>query len=140
MLPDVFSEAGESFGVAIRAAFIEVSRPGFDFPRSARRLGVFQDPGKDFAVAFAGSQLLEQGVGIESEKADEGMVGRGVVVVLAVLLGELGASLVEHPGKDGETAEAGMGAARRALGQVSVGYLSAYIFRWVEVKERLCRR
>ena len=115
MLPDVFGETGKRFGVAVRAAFVEVGRPSFHFSRSARSLGVFQDPGQDFAVTLAGSQLFQHRRGVKAEEANKVSVGGGVVDVLPILVGHCRPALVDHTGEDGKT-ESGVGTTGRALG------------------------
>ena len=38
VLPNVFGEAGQSFGIAIRSPLFHLGRPGFDFPWRMRGL------------------------------------------------------------------------------------------------------
>ncbi len=54
------------------------------------------DPFKDFAVTFAGGQLLQKGFGIKTQEPDQMLVGAGIVFVLAVFLGEGRPALVER--------------------------------------------
>src|SRR5258707_10454677 len=58
---DKFGKKLERLGVAVWPALFKICRPGFDFPRSPRGFGMGLDPFKDFAVAFAGNQLLQKG-------------------------------------------------------------------------------
>ena len=66
------------------------------------------NPFKDFAIAFAGGQLLQKRFGIKTQELDQVLVGAGIVFVLAVFLGEGRPALVEHAGQDDEAAQADM--------------------------------
>ena len=46
VLPNVFGKKGLSFAITFRSPLFHVTGPGFDFPRSARRLGIGVDPFK----------------------------------------------------------------------------------------------
>jgi hypothetical protein len=54
------------------------------------------NPFEHFPVALAGGQFLQQGVGIESKKFYQVLIGCAVVVVFAILPGESGPAFVEH--------------------------------------------
>jgi hypothetical protein len=137
VLADVFGKAGKSLGITVGAALVEVGGPGFNFPGSARCLGVLQDPGENFSIALAGRELLQQGLRIKIEETDKMLVGWRVVVVRPVLADEFGATLVKHAWQDGETAQAGMKTARRALSQVGKGYVGAHNIGWLRLKRGL---
>jgi hypothetical protein len=101
VLPNVFGEAGQSFGIAIRSPLFHMGRPGFDFPCRMRGLGVGVDPFENFAVGFSGSQLFGKGFEIEAEDPDEVLVGGGVVVVFAVFPGRGSRGLCRECGAGG---------------------------------------
>src|SRR6267143_168959 len=112
-LPDVFGKPGETLSIAVGPPPLHVSGPGFDLPRRARDLGMGLDPSEDFPVALSSGQLLQKGFGIETEKLDQVLVSRRIVVVLAIFLGEGCPAFVKHSGEDDEAAQADMKAAWR---------------------------
>jgi len=79
------------------------------------------NPFKHFPVAFAGGQFLQHGLGIKAKKTHQMLIGRGILIVFAILFGECGPAFVEHPGQDHESAQADAKTSRRALGQVNEG-------------------
>src|ERR1041385_8179638 len=111
----MFGKERKCFGVAVRPAFFHESRPGFDFPWSARGLGMGLDPFKYLPVAFAGCQLLQQGIGIKAKKLHQALVGCAIVVILAVFLRESRPALVEHAGQNHVVAQTNAKAPRWAL-------------------------
>jgi hypothetical protein len=54
------------------------------------------NPSEHFPVTFAGGQFLQQGIGIETKKLHQVLVGWGIVYVFAILPGEGCPALVEH--------------------------------------------
>src|SRR5262245_23625396 len=76
------------------------------------------DPGEDFAVAFGLLQLGQQLFCINAREVEEPLVQRAVVVILAVLVGERRAALVQQPWQLRVAAEADARTARRMLGEV----------------------
>src|SRR5204863_434353 len=94
-LADVLGEILERLDVAARAAASDERAPGVDFPRSALRFRLGVDPFNDFAVAFAGGQLVFQGGEIEADEILEMLIERGVVGEFAVRAGDRGAAFIQ---------------------------------------------
>src|ERR1044071_27343 len=114
-----FSEEGKCFGVAVRRALFHESRPGLDFPGRARGLGMGLNPFEHFPVTFAGCQLLQQGIGIETKKLHQTLVGGGIIYVFTVFLCEGSPALVEHAGQNHIVAQTNAKAPRWALSQIN---------------------
>ena len=66
---------------------------------------IFFDPGKDGTVAQAGGDLFLKGIGVHAGKFQEVLVERAVVGVFAVLAGQGGPALVQHPRENYVTPE-----------------------------------
>jgi len=116
--------------VAVWAAAVHPIAPLLDFPRGALVFRVGFDPGEDFAVAFALLQLGQQLFSINAREVEEPLVQRGVVVILAVLVGERRAALVQQPWQLRVAAKADARTARRMLREVG------RVIRWCFVSGR----
>jgi hypothetical protein len=68
--------------------------------------GVLVNPLENFAVAFAGCELLAQRFRIEAEEIDDVLVERTVVMELAAHPGDFGAAFIEHTRQDCVSAKA----------------------------------
>src|SRR5579871_1536712 len=104
--------------LAVRHALRRGIGPGFDFNRSVFVGLIRPNPLEDFSVAFAGGELRAKRFRFDTEEAEDALIERAVVMILAVFAGDFRAAFVEHPRKEGVAAEAGAGAAGRALGEV----------------------
>jgi hypothetical protein len=58
VLADILGKNGKSFGITVGTSLFHVGRPGFDFPRSTRGLGVGENPLKGFLIAYSLGQLF----------------------------------------------------------------------------------
>src|SRR5256885_2083121 len=87
---DVLGEGLKRLDITARSAACHIRAPGVDLPGGAFMFSVCVHPFKDFAVAFAGGQLLLQGDEIEAEKILDVLVDRRVVGELAVRAGNGG--------------------------------------------------
>jgi len=123
-----FGKERKCFGVAVRRAFLHESRPGLDFPWGARVFGMGLDPFKDFPVAFAGRQFLQQGIAIEPKKLHQALVGWRIVYVLAVFPRESRPALVEHACQNHVVAQTNAKAPGWALSQINKEILSFHNF------------
>src|ERR1700726_441282 len=124
----VFGKERQGFGIAVRPAFVHESRPGLDFPWSARGLGISLNPVEHFPVTFAGGQFLQQGIGIEAKKLHQALVGCGIVFIFAILPGEGRPALVEHACQNHVVAQTNAKAPGWALSQINKEMLSFYNF------------
>src|SRR4029079_16514460 len=93
------------FNIARYALFLKCG-PLRDFPWCVPLGLVRFDPCENFAVAFAGGELLFQGVRVDSEEFERTLVERTGVMVIAVFSGDGGASFVEHARQQSVSAEA----------------------------------
>src|ERR1017187_5487460 len=124
----VFGKERKCFGVAVRSAFFHESRPGLDFPWSARGLGMGLNPFEHFPVTFAGCQFLQQGIGIEAKKLHQALVGGGIVFIFAILSGEGRPALVEHACQNHVVAQTNAKTPWWALSQINKEILSFHNF------------
>jgi hypothetical protein len=111
-------EKEESFGVSIWSASQHVFAPLFDFPRAGLMPRVRFEPFEDFAVAFTCGQLLEQSGRLETEKVNNVLIERRVVVKLTVPSRDGGAAFIEHARQNHIPAKATTRAAGRTLGEI----------------------
>jgi hypothetical protein len=58
VLADILGKSGKSFGITVGTSLFHVGRPGFDFPRCTRGLGVGENPLKGFLIAYSLGQLF----------------------------------------------------------------------------------
>src|SRR5204863_4914216 len=118
---DVLGEVLKRLDIAARTAAGHEAAPGLDFPRFAFVFRVRPDPFENLAVALPGGELLLQRGGVEPEKILQALIDGSVVIVFAVGAGDRGAAFIEKARQGDVTAEAAMGTARRALGEIGRG-------------------
>src|SRR5262249_28849314 len=95
----------------------------------ALELRVLRNPFQNFAVAFAGFELLAQRFGISAGEVEEALIERTVVMILAVLAGDFSAALVEATRQQCVAGEPDARTARGLFGEI--GSFECHGIDWV---------
>src|SRR5438270_8045591 len=93
---DIFGKKLQRLDIAARTAPVHETAPLIDFPGRVFMLRVGLDPFEDFAVAFAGGELLAQSREIEAQEVLEMLVDRSVIGELTIRPRNCGPPFIEQ--------------------------------------------
>lgn len=116
-------EDNQGLLVAIRRAADHVLTPLPDFPWRWLMLGIALQPFQNLTVAFSCAQLLKHYLGVKAKKVDYVLIEWRVILKLAVLADDRGATFIEHARQGDKAAQLATRTSRRTLGQIGCGDL-----------------